>query len=179
MSAVSTYAEALFQAAHDRGDLEDTLESLQEFVDALHESEELELFFYGPQIPETQKRRAIDALTESMSDSTTNFLKLLVDNGRTEILEDTVRRYEELVEDYQGKVEVRMTTAMELSEEAVDEVKQRLGNILGGREVLLESEVDPTLVGGAVLTVGEMQVDASVRGQLQGLRQEMLERGNA
>ncbi len=177
MSAVSAYAEALFEAAHEREELEETLEGLREFVDALHESEELREFFYGPQIPESQKRQAIDALTEDMSTSTTNFLKVLTDNGRTEILEDVVVRYEDLVKEQQGKVEVELTTALELSDEMLDRVRSRLGEILDGREVVLETGVDPDLVGGAVFWIGERRIDGSVRGQLQGLREKMLERG--
>ena len=177
MSAVSTYAEALFQAALERNELDETLENLKEFVNALHESEELREFFYGPQIGESQKRRAVDALTEDMSASTRNFLKVLIDNGRVEILEDTVQRYEDLVDEHQGRVEVQLTTAVELSEDALDRVKSRLGEILNGREVMLDTNVDPSIVGGAVLWVGERRVDGSVRGQLQGLREEMLERG--
>jgi F-type H+-transporting ATPase subunit delta len=76
LSAVSTYAEALFEAARERDELEDVLEELQEFTIALDESEELRLFFYGGQIPEREKRRAIDALTEGMTLSTRNFLKV-------------------------------------------------------------------------------------------------------
>ena len=179
MSAVSTYAEALFEAAREREELEETLENLKEFVSALHESEELREFFYGPQIPESQKRRAIDALTEEMSTSTTNFLKVLTDNGRAEILEDVVIRYEDLVKEHQGKVDVELTTAVELSDEMLDRVKSRLGEILDGREVMLETYVDQNLVGGAVVRVGEKQIDGSIRGQLQGLREKMLERGSA
>lgn len=179
MSAVSTYAKALFDAAHEHEEIEETLDDLKEFVGALHESEELRRFFYGPQISETQKRRAIDALTEEMSDSTTNFLKVLVDNDRVEILEDVVPRYEDLVEEYQGKVEVHLTTAIELSDEMLDRFKSRLGEILDGYEVVLETDVDSDLVGGAIVRVGEMQVDGSVRSQLQGLREKMLERGSA
>ena len=177
MSAVSTYAEALFEAAREREELEETLENLKEFVNALHESEELREFFYGPQIPESQKRRAIDALTEEMSTSTTNFLKVLTDNGRAEILEDAVVRYEDLVKEHQGKVDVELTTAVELSDEMLDRVKSRLGEILDGREIVLETNVDPDLVGGAVFWIGEKRIDGSVRAQLQGLREKMLERG--
>ena len=177
MSAASTYAEALFEAAREREELEETLENLKEFVNALHESEELREFFYGPQIPESQKRRAIDALTEEMSTSTTNFLKVLTDNGRAEILEDVVIRYEDLVKEHQGKVDVELTTAVELSDEMLDRVKSRLGEILDGREVVLETNVDPDLVGGAVFWIGEKRIDGSVRAQLQGLREKMLERG--
>ena len=177
MSAVSTYAEALFEATREREELEETLENLKEFVSALHESEELREFFYGPQIPESQKRRAIDALTEEMSTSTRNFLKVLTDNGRAEILEDAVVRYEDLVKEHQGKVDVELTTAVELSDEMLDRVKSRLGEILDGREIVLETNVDPDLVGGAVFWIGEKRIDGSVRTQLQGLREKMLERG--
>ena len=90
MSAVSTYAEALFEAAREREELEGVLEDLEDFVGALDESEELRLFFYGGQIPEREKRRAIDALTGNMTLSTRNFLKILSDNGREEILEEVL-----------------------------------------------------------------------------------------
>ena len=176
MSAVSTYAEALFEAAREREELEGVLEDLEEFVEALRENEELYLFFYGGQIPEREKRRAIDALTEGMTLSTRNFLKVISDNGREEILEDVFVRYEELVKEYLGKVGVEVTTAIELSEEELDRVKERLARILEGREVILETNVDPDLLGGAVFRFGGRMVDSSVRGQLLSLREEMLER---
>ena len=129
MSAVSTYAEALFEAARERDELEEVLSDLGEFTGALHESEELRLFFYGGQIPERQKRRALDGLTEGMKTSTTNFLKVLVDNGREEILEEVLARYEELVKEHLGKIEVEVTTAVELSEDQLDRLKERLGGV--------------------------------------------------
>jgi F-type H+-transporting ATPase subunit delta len=178
LSAVSTYAQALFEAARDREELEETLENLKKFVSALYESEELKSFFYGTQIPESQKRRAIDGLTEEMTTSTRNFLKVLTDNGRVEILEEVVPRYEDLVKEYQGKVEVELTTAVEFSDGMLDRVKSRLGEILDGREVVLETNVDSGLVGGAVFRFGERRIDGSVRGRLQGLRDTMLERGS-
>jgi F-type H+-transporting ATPase subunit delta len=162
LSAVATYAEALLEAARERDELEGVLEELQEFETALEESEELRLFFYGSQIPEREKRRAIDALTEGMSLTTRNFLKVLSDNGREEIFEEILLRYEELVKEYLGKVEVAVTTAVELSE---------------GREVILQTSVDPNILGGAVFQYGGRMIDSSVRGRLEGLREEMLERG--
>ena len=132
MSAVSTYAEALFEAARERDELEEVLSDLGEFTGALHESEELRLFFYGGQIPERQKRRALDGLTEGMKTSTTNFLKVLVDNGREEILEEVLARYEELVKEHLGKIEVEVTTAVDLSDDQLDRLKERLGGVLEG-----------------------------------------------
>ena len=176
MSAVSTYAEALFEAARERGKLKEVLSDLEEFAAALDESEELRLFFYGGQVPERQKRRAIDGLTEGMTTSTTNFLKVLVDNGREEILDEVLGRYEQLVKEHLGRIEVAVTIAVELSQEQLDRLKERLESVLEGREVILETNVDPELIGGAVFRFGGRMMDGSIRGRLESLREGMLER---
>jgi F-type H+-transporting ATPase subunit delta len=176
LSAVSTYAEALFEAARERDELETVLDELQEFGDALEESEELRLFYYGGQIPEREKRRAIDALTEGMALSTRNFLKILSDNGREEILEEVLLRYEELVKEHLGRVEVEVTTAVELTDDEVERIKERLARSLEGREVILQTSVDPNILGGAVFRFGGRMIDSSIRGRLASLREEMLER---
>jgi F-type H+-transporting ATPase subunit delta len=176
LSAVSTYSEALFEASRERDELEEVLSDLGEFVDALHDSEELRLFFYGGQIPERQKRRALDGLTEGMKTSTTNFLKVLVDNGREEILEEVLARYEELVKEHLGRIEVEVTTAVELSEEQRDRLKKRLADVLEVREIILETNVNPDLIGGAVFRYGGRMMDGSIRGRLESLREGMLER---
>jgi F-type H+-transporting ATPase subunit delta len=176
LSAVSTYAGALFEAARERDELEQVLSDLGEFVAALHESEELRLFYYGGQVPVRQKRRAIDGLTEGMKISSTNFLKVLVDNGREEILDDVLGRYEQLVKDHLGRIEVGVTTAVELSPDQLDRLKERLGTVLEGKEVVLETDVDPELVGGAVFRFGGRMMDGSIRGRLESLREGMLER---
>jgi F-type H+-transporting ATPase subunit delta len=176
LSAVSTYAEALFEAARERDELEEVLSDLGDFTGALHESEELRLFFFGGQVPERQKRRAIDGLTEGMKTSSTNFLKVLSDNGREEILEEVLGRYEELVKEYLGRVEVGVTTAVELSEDQIDRLRDRLAGVLEGREIILETKVDPDLIGGAVFRFGGRMMDGSIRGRLESLREGMLER---
>jgi F-type H+-transporting ATPase subunit delta len=176
LSAVSTYAEALFEAALERDELEAVLGELREFSNALEESEELRLFFYGGQIPEREKRRAIDALTEGMALSTRNFLKILSDNGREEILDEVLLRYEGLVKEHLGRVEVEVTTAVELTDDELDRIKERLARSLEGREVILQTSVDPNILGGAVFRFGGRMIDSSIRGRLASLREEMLER---
>jgi len=176
LSAVSTYAEALFGAARELHELEEVLSDLGEFLEALHGSEELRLFFYGGQVPERQKRRALDGLTDGMKTSTTNFLKVLVDNGREEILEEVLPRYEELVKEHLGRIEVEVITAIELSEEQLDRLKERLADVLEGQEIILETSVNPHLIGGAVFRYGGRMMDGSIRGRLESLREGMLER---
>jgi len=70
-----------------------------------------------------------------------------------------------------------LTTAVELTEEELDRIRDRLGRILEGKEVILETNLDPDLVGGAVFSLGGRRIDGSVRGQLLNLRDRMLERG--
>ncbi|MGF1470478.1 MAG: ATP synthase F1 subunit delta [Rubrobacteraceae bacterium] len=176
MSAVSTYAEALYEAAREGGELEEVLAELKEFDGALNEVEELSEFFYSPQITEREKRQALDELARDMTDSARNFLKVLSDNGRSEIFPEVLRRYEVLVEEHFGRVEVEVITAVELSEDMQERVKERLGKILDGKEVVLETRVDPDIMGGVVFRFGGILIDSSVRGRLNGLRQEMIER---
>lgn len=179
MSAVSTYAEALYAAARDQDELEEVLDELKEFAAALEEVEQLREFFYSPQITEREKRRALDALTQDMRSSTRNFLKVLSDNGRNDIFLDVLRNYEVLVEEHFGRVEVEVVTAVEPSDEVLGRIKERLGKILDGREIILETRVDPDIMGGAVFRFGGILIDSSIRGRLDGLRQEMIERSVA
>jgi F-type H+-transporting ATPase subunit delta len=176
LSAVSTYAEALFQAARDREEVEKTLEDMKDFDAAVAENEELRLFFFGGQVPESQKRKAIDSLAEDMTASARNFLKVLSDNDREESLHEITLRYEELVKEHLGKVEVNVTTAVELSDEEREKLKERLAKMLEGKEVVLDTNVNPDLLGGAVFRFGGTMFDGSVRGRLASLREEMLER---
>jgi F-type H+-transporting ATPase subunit delta len=177
LSAASTYAEALFEAALERGELERTLEDLQGFQADLNSSQELSTFFYGTHITEGEKRRAVDALTEGSSLSARNFLKVLVDNSREELLDDVLVNYEELVEEHLGRVEVEITTAVELSDEETQRIRHRLGKMMEGKEVILQNRVDPDILGGVVFRFGGRLVDSSVRGHLRGLREKMVERG--
>ncbi|MDN5698485.1 MAG: ATP synthase F1 subunit delta, partial [Rubrobacter sp.] len=108
-----------------------------------------------------------------------NFLKVLSDNDRTEMLEDVVRNYEALVEEYLGRVEVELVTAVEVSDEALQRIKSRLGQILENREVVLQRRVEPSLIGGAVFNLAGRRIDGSIRGQLRSLHETMLERGVA
>lgn len=177
MSAASTYAEALFEAALERGELERTLEDLQGFQGDLDSSQELELFFYATHITEGEKRRAVEALTGELSLSARNFLKVLVDNGREELLGDVLLSYEGLVEEHLGRVEVEVTTAVELSGEELESIRSRLGRMLEGREVILQTRVEPEILGGVIFRFGGRMIDSSVRGHLRGLQEKMVERG--
>jgi F-type H+-transporting ATPase subunit delta len=87
-----------------------------------------------------------------------------------------VVRYEDLVKEHLGRVEVEVTTAVELTDDEVERIKERLARSLEGREVILQTSVDPNILGGAVFRFGGRMIDSSIRGRLASLREEMLER---
>ena len=166
------YANALFEAAQEKGRLERVSDDLHAFVDAVEQVRELRAFLESPEVDSGQK---IEALREILSDANElvrNFILLLVEKGRTHELDEIVREFDALVAVEEGILDVELTTAVELSE---DEAKKLLGQIeqVSGRRLRATREVDPKLIGGFVLRAGSHRADASVRGRLEGLRREL------
>jgi F-type H+-transporting ATPase subunit delta len=101
-----------------------------------------------------------------------NFLLLLAERGRSAEIDEVYREFERLVAEEEGRIEVELTTAVELSD---DEAREIVGQIerAAGRRVEATRRVDPRLIGGIVLQAGSLRVDASVRGRLDRLRREL------
>ena len=104
-----------------------------------------------------------------------NFLLVLAQRGRAAELEEVEREFERLVAEEEGRIEVELTTAVELSD---DEAREIVGQIerASGRSVEATRKVDPDLIGGIVLQAGTLRVDASVRGRFERLRKELVTR---
>jgi F-type H+-transporting ATPase subunit delta len=166
------YANALFEAAQEKGRLERVSDDLHAFVDAVEQVRELRAFLESPEVDSGEK---IEALREILSDAdelVRNFILLLVEKARIHELDGIVRELDALVAVAEGILDVKLTTAVELSE---DEAKKLLGQIeqVSGRRLRATREVDPRLIGGFVLRAGSHRADASVRGRLEGLRREL------
>ena len=166
------YANALFEAAQEKGRLERVSDDLHAFVGAVEQVRELRAFLESPEVDSGEK---IEALREILSDAdefVRNFILLLVEKGRIHELDEIVRDFDALVAVEEGILDVKLTTAVELSE---DEAKKLLGQIeqVSGRRLRATRAVDPMLIGGFVLRAGSRRADASVRGRLEGLRREL------
>jgi F-type H+-transporting ATPase subunit delta len=101
-----------------------------------------------------------------------NFVLLLVEKGRTGQLEEIGREFERLVAAEEGRLEVELTTAVELSDEDADRLVGQIERA-SGRTVVATRNVDPSLIGGLILQAGSQRVDASVRGRLDRLRHQL------
>jgi F-type H+-transporting ATPase subunit delta len=166
------YASALFDAAKEQDRLSQVHEELGDFVAATREVPELRALLENPEIDHRTKQAALGELLAGGEEIVRNFLLLLIEKGRATQLEEITRDFEALVAAEEKRLAVDLTTAYELSD---DDAKQILAQIekQSGRQVEATRSVDPNLIGGFVLRAGSMLVDASVRGRLERLRQDL------
>jgi F-type H+-transporting ATPase subunit delta len=170
--AQRTYANALFEAAKEKGSLEIARDQLREFVDAVDQVPELRELLLNPQLDSADKVDALGAILADADQLVRNFLLLVAEKGRANELDEILREFETLVAAEEGILDVKLTTAVELSD---DDAKNLMGRIeqVSGRKLRATREVDPGLIGGFVLRAGSHRADASVRGRLEGLRREL------
>ena len=169
------YARALFEAAQEGGRLETVTEELADFVAAVRAVPELRRLLENPQLDPKAKVAALGDVLGDADELVRNFVLLLVQKSRTAEIEQIEAELADLVAREQGRLSVELTTAFELSDADAAAI---LGQIeeASGRTVEAERKVDPALIGGIVLQAGSFRVDASVRGRLQRLREELVTR---
>ncbi len=171
------YAQAAFEVAQENNALEDLSSSLKAAADMM-DSGELAAFLANPALNNEQRLEFLQDLFKSAAgaDSVfagtnlhgTNFLKLLLENGRIGVLPEISEHFELLKSKIEGKVDVVVTSATALSDKQVIEISSALSARLG-RDVSIETNVDESLIGGAVITAGDVVIDGSTRSRLEGL----------
>lgn len=167
------YARALFKAAQEAGRLEQVQADLGMFVGALEATPELQAFLENPQIDPPAKSALLGDLTEGGEEIVRNFLRLIADKGRAGSAAGIRDEFETLVDRSQGRIAVELTTAYELSDDEAASIVSRIEEA-SGRAVEATRTVDPDLVGGLILQVGSLRVDASVRGRIAQLRRTLV-----
>jgi F-type H+-transporting ATPase subunit delta len=169
------YAEALLEAAGEKGRLAEVREELADFAAAVASTDELRSFLRNPQIEPHVKREALAALLGDADELVRNFLLLLADKGRIAEIEEIQAEFERLIAQQARVLELELTTAVELSDEEAAQVVRRIEDA-AGRRVEATRRVDPDIIGGIVVQAGSRRLDASVRGRLNRLRQELTAR---
>ena len=166
------YARALFEAAQERNRLEQVQRELAEFVQAVRDVPELRALLRDPQLDPRAKIAALRDILSDADELVRNFVLVLSERGRAAELEEIQREFDRLVADATGRLSLELATAVELSD---DEAAEIVGQIEqgSGRTVDATRRVDPDLLGGVVLQVGSLRLDASLRGRLERLRREL------
>ena len=169
------YARSLFEAAKEEGRLEPVLDELGDFVAALEDVPELRSLLTNPQLDRDERTAALDEILGGADELLRNFLRLLSEKGRTAQIDEIHRELEELVAAEQKRLTVELTTAYELSEDEASAIVKKIEKS-SGRTVEATRRVDSGLIGGIILQVGSHRLDASVRGRIDRLRQELVTR---
>jgi F-type H+-transporting ATPase subunit delta len=170
--AARVYAEALFSAGEDKGKLNELQEQLGQFTDAVDGNRELQVFLFSPYLNSNDK---IDGLRKAVTGAEpefVNFLELLVEKGRMPDVFRIRREFDELWKKANRRLDVTVTSAIELDQSVVGKIGEEVERQTG-EKVELSSEVDGEILGGIVLRVGNMVLDASIRTRLDKLRKSV------
>jgi F-type H+-transporting ATPase subunit delta len=168
----AVYARSLFEVASEQDKLDLIRDQLGAFADALEESRELQVFFFSPYFSTQEKQDGLDRAISDADPTFVNFLKLLIENHRMPVIFRVRRGYEELWEDENQLLPVQITSAVELEKGTVEQIGDRIAEQTG-RKVELSSSVEPDILGGIVVRVGNSVLDASVRNRLEQLRKQV------
>lgn len=173
MEEIATvYARSLFEVALERDALDVVREQLGQFADALEGDRELQVFFFSPYLSTAEKQEGIERAITGAEPELINFLELLVDKHRMTEVFGIRRELDELWKQENRRIDVTVTSAVELDPAVVEKIGQEVERQTE-EKVDLSSRVDSEILGGIVLQVGNMVLDASIRSRLEKLRKSV------
>jgi ATP synthase F1 delta subunit len=168
----SVYARSLFEVAMEQDKLDKVRDELGEFADALNASRELQVFLFSPYFSTKEKSEGLDKAVSGADETVLNFLKLLVEKHRMPVIFRVRATFDALWEEENRLLPVAITSAVELDESTVTQLGDQISKQTG-RRVDLSAHVEPDILGGIVVRVGNSVLDASVRNRLQQLRKQV------
>ncbi len=168
----NVYARSLFEVAQEQDKLDEIHEQLGEFADAVAESRDLQVFLFSPYFSSQEKKDGIGRIVEGADEHFLHFLELLAEKHRMPVIFRVRQAFDEMWADANRLLEASVTSAVELDEKIVKQIGEQIEKQTG-RRVDLTSRVDPDVLGGLVIQVGNTIMDATVRGRLERLRKQV------
>lgn len=162
------YAQALLSIAQSKNSVDELSQTAGDFLNLLKGSDELSAFLANPIADKEAKRGVINkVLGDDANPQMKNFMMLLVDKGRIALVQPIFESFQALVRELKQTVLAEVISAVELSDEQKETVRQKVQNMTEAKSVELVSTVDPDLIGGVIVKIGSKVLDASIRGQLR------------
>jgi F-type H+-transporting ATPase subunit delta len=168
----SVYARSLFEVAHEQGKLDTVRDQLGEFVDALNETRELQVFFFSPYFSTPEKKDGLEKAVSGADPILKNFLELLIEKHRMPAIFRVRRELDAMWQRENKLLPVEITSAIELDKSTVKHIGDRIGEQTG-QKIELTATVEPDILGGIVVRVGNSIIDASIRARLEQLRKQV------
>lgn len=170
--AAKRYAQAAFDIALERDELDGWAGDIQSIVDLTAQPGAMDVLA-SSRVPSDVKTRLLEAGLADMNPLALNLAHLLVEKGRIELAQQVRDEYQRLLDEHRGIAQATVFTAVPLSEDERQAVVQRLQD-LTGKEIVLDAQVDPDILGGLVARIGDRLIDGSARGRLLALRQSLV-----
>jgi len=174
MSRLSSkrYAQAAFELAVEEGELESWQESLKRIAD-ITTSEELMVLLETPKLSFNAKKGLLEERLEEVNPVALNLACLLASKGRLRFADDISQQYDRLLDAYRGIEHAEVIVATPLDDEGKERLSDQLGEMTG-RKVIIEAQVDPSIVGGVKARIGDTLIDGSIRNKLEALRKSLV-----
>lgn len=168
------YASALFDLASENGTVSAVETDLDNIGQAIRESDDFAALIRNPQVSREAAAGAMDGIAGvlGLSQLTKNFMGVLAANRRLSALPEIIRAFASIAAAQRGEVTAEVTSAHALTDEQVEQLRQKL-EVREGRTVKIRTSVDPELLGGLVVTIGSKRIDSSIRTRLNSLAQAM------
>ena len=166
------YAKALLEMSIEQNTIDSIVFDMQRIVSMADCSKEFVIFLHSPVVKSDKKILILEKLLPKLQPLSSAFISLLTKNGRAPILHFIAAGFVSLVEQHRGIVTGTITSAVALNEESRKKILSKLAATIQG-ELQLTEKIDPSLIGGFIITIGDKQIDASVSQQLKNLRQEL------
>ena len=168
------YASALFDLASENGTVSAVETDLDNIGQAIRESDDFATLIRNPQVSREAAAGAMNGIAGvlGLSQLTKNFMGVLAANRRLSALPEIIRAFASIAAAQRGEVTAEVTSAHALTDEQVEQLRQKL-EVREGRTVKIRTSVDPELLGGLVVTIGSKRIDSSIRTRLNSLAQAM------
>ncbi len=166
------YARALFEVAIEHDVLDEVRDQLGQFADAVSENREVGIFLFSPYFSTEEKKDGLDRMITDAEPAFMNFLQALVERHRMPAIFRIRTRFDELWEAENHLLPVHVTSAVELDKSTIGKIGDRISEETGNK-IEMTSTVDPDILGGLVLRVGNFILDASIRNRLNQLRKQV------
>jgi len=171
------YATALFELARDNKAVDAVKKDLDQFDALANGSADLNRLVRSPVFGADEQLKALSAILAKagITGLAANFLRVITTNRRLFAVRDMIRAYRALVARHKGEVIAQVTVAEKLNDKNLDALKSALKSVTGGKDIDLEVEVDPAIIGGLIVKVGSRMVDSSLRTKLNSIKFAMKE----
>lgn len=166
------YGRSLFEVAREHGKLDELREQLGQLADALQGDRQLAVFFFSPYFSTVEKQDGLERMLDGADEHLLRFLKLLIENHRMPVIYRVRREYDRLWGEQNRLLPVVLTSAVPLDEQTTSNLAAQIGERTG-RTVRLTTHVEPDIIGGIIVQVGNSILDASIRNRLEQLRREV------